>query len=149
MAKISEMVGMVEVEENNPFEEVASSQKSTDVYCSFPLTTIENKKRLFNALNGVAKPISDSGNEGIKIVDMAIDIVRMNDDQSGELRDMPRVTLFDDKGQVWYSTSGGIYDSIKALIASFGNPTWADGILVKHVMVKSRKGRIVHKIELA
>lgn len=73
--------------------------------------------------------IADNVNRTINVVDAIIHKVKLADQETGELVEVPRTILIDDKGESYVAVSKGIYDVIRTnLFPMFGFPTWQDGL---------------------
>ena len=89
-------------------------------------------------------PLESVLNQEINLANFAIEYVEMPDQETGELRWVPRVTLVTDKGTAYHAMSIGIQSALQRLTAIMGWPTQSDDwpIIVKPVQEKSGKGRV-------
>ena len=100
-------------------------------YFSGKAETFDEKKRLVNAMSNPDFRIADFINKTINVVDVFVEKSQVESQKTGELVDIPRVVLIDDKGKSYSSLSFGIFNSLKKIISVFGFPTWEDGIPVE------------------
>lgn len=108
-------------------DEIQQSEKQT--YCSIPLDTVENKKKVFKIsekADGIVKDILD---KPIKLKDLFIQKFDKVNDETGEIEEKVRLILIDSEGKSYASASKGLYRSILKLCALIGLPeTWENPI---------------------
>lgn len=100
-------------------------------YFSGTVETFDEKKRLANAMSNPDFRLSDFINKTITVVDVFIEKAQVTSQNTGELVDIPRVVLIDDKGKSYSSLSFGVFNSLKKIISVFGFPTWKEGIPIE------------------
>lgn len=129
-----------------PFSEdfassLIESNKNKSVFCSLPMDTAEQKKLAFNVMGNPEKKISDAVNLTIEVTDIYCETAQVMDQNTGELRDMPRIVLIDKDGHSYQSVSFGIYRAVCRLISIFGVPHWDEPIpiTVKRVGAKDKQ----------
>lgn len=121
---------------------------STPVYCTLDDSTAEGKKQLYKIKNRPTHNISDYINKEIRVKDIYIDVnARMNKDgeNAGVIENKPRTILIDDNGESYIAgVSIGIYQAVKEIIRTFGDPaTWAEPLTVTVVQVKTARGNML------
>lgn len=120
-------------------------------FCSFTPQTREDSIIFANAMNNPTYRISDKINEVIFMKDVYIETLMMKkkDDKGvefGEAYPVPRIVIFDHKGESYQAVSVGLYSALSKIIASFGKPTWEDPIAVK-IKQLNRKDRKMLTLE--
>ena len=125
-----------------------TSGNATPVYCTVDDSTTDGKKQLYKIKNRPTHNISDYINKQIKIKDIYIDVnARMNKDgeNAGVIENKPRTILIDDKGESYIAgVSIGIYQAVKEIIRTFGDPrTWDEPLTVTVVQVKTARGNML------
>lgn len=130
-------------------ESIREGVKAFGIITSFPVETDEDKTRLFKAQN-TAQPLSDMEGTYIKLVDIAFTTSNMvSADETGETTDNPAVILIDEDGECFFSASLGVYESVKALINSFGMPSsWESPKQVVTKIRKTRNGRTYRYLDM-
>lgn len=109
---------------------IADLTTATNHYCSMQPSDRKGKALLFKAMNNPDKRIGDCINMNIKIKDIYCEVVRCISQETGEVDEVPRVVLIDDKGVSYQSVSKGIFGAVSKLIQIFGAPTWEDPLEV-------------------
>lgn len=99
-------------------------------YSSIKGESREEKARLFKAKSSPDKRLADCINQKIYAKDVYMEVVSIADEVTGEVQDCPRVVLLDKDGISYTSVSFGIYNSLKSLVAVYGEPTWEEPIPV-------------------
>lgn len=125
-----------------------TSGNATPVYCTVDDSTTDGKKQLYKIKNRPTHNISDYINKQIRIKDIYIDVnARMNKDgeNAGVIENKPRTILIDDKGESYIAgVSIGIYQAVKEIIRTFGDPrTWDEPLTVTVVQVKTARGNML------
>ena len=123
-------------------EELTNVTERKTMFCSFIAETPEQKKKLFNAMNSADAKLSSMIGEKITIVDVYCETVTIINEESGEKQVAPRVVFIDKNGKSYTSTSFGIFNSLKKLIAVYGMPTWPQGVNVKVKQIERGINRI-------
>lgn len=121
---------------------------ATPVYCTLDASTTAGKKQLYKIKNRPSHNISDYINKQIKIKDIYIDVnARMvkEGENAGVFENKPRTILIDDKGESYIAgVSIGIYQAVKEIIRTFGDPTtWDEPLTVTVVQVKTARGNML------
>lgn len=125
-----------------------TSGNATPVYCTLDDSTTAGKKQLYKIKNRPTHNISDYINKQIRIKDIYIDVnARMvkEGENAGVFENKPRTILIDDKGESYIAgVSIGIYQAVKEIIRTFGDPTtWDEPLTVTVVQVKTARGNML------
>lgn len=117
---------------------------NTAFFSSLPLETRKDKIRAYNAITNTESDVADNINGEIDLVDLIVTVVDIVDEETGELEKAPRVILIDADGKAYNSVSKGMHQSVKNLVATFGEPSWKDEpIKVKIKQVKVKRGSML------
>lgn len=110
-------------------------------YCSFRATTMESKKRLYQAMTNPQKKIADCINLPIDVKDIFVEWVQMTDQATGEITTAPRVVLFGADGVTYSAVSRGLANSLERLMLVYGLPTWETPIpcVIRQVQAGERR----------
>ncbi len=114
------------------------SENATSVYCSVQGGDRKTKALVYNASNNPEHKVADFINKTIMVKDVLVEIIQVENEETGELEEAPRVVLIDDKGKAYQAVSAGMFSAIKKAIQIFGQPTWDEPLpmLIKQVSVK-------------
>ena len=114
------------------------SENATSVYCSVQGGDRKTKALVYNASNNPEHKVADFINKTINVKDVLVEIIQVENEETGELEEAPRVVLIDDKGAAYQAVSAGMFSAIKKAIQIFGQPTWDEPLpmLIKQVSVK-------------
>ena len=113
------------------------------IVTSLTLSTIEDKKKMFNAMNVTDVSLSDHLDEPIHVVDYLIHDCEISDD-NGEMQETKRLVLFDKDGKTYSTVSNSAYDSFGKIITIFGEPSeWNGEIAIRATERKSRKYKFI------
>jgi hypothetical protein len=109
---------------------------------------MDGKRKLYHYKNRPDHNISDFINKEIKIKDIYIDVnarVQKDGENAGVIENKPRTILIDDKGESYIAgVSIGIYQAVKEIIRTFGDPkTWTEPLQVVVVQVNTPKGKML------
>lgn len=127
---------------------VITATNAAPVYCTLDDSTQAGKKKLYHVKNRPDHNISEFINKKIRIKDIYIDVnarVQKDGDNAGVVENKPRTILIDDKGESYIAgVSIGIYQAVKEIIRTFGDPsTWDEPLEVTVVQVKTPKGNML------
>lgn len=123
--------------------DIVKAVNEVDFYSSMNLDKAENKALLFKAMTNPDKKISDMINMEINMRDIFVEIVEVRDENTGELNKAPRIVIIDTKGVSYSCVSQGIYNSLKRLMALFGQPTWENGLKIKIQQINKKQRNIL------
>lgn len=135
-----------EVEVPQTFRELdVSSMFANDgsnMFMTVKNETEEEKIALFNAINGDeenTKRIADMINLEISVKDVIVQAISIPDEDTGEIKDLPRAIIIGEKGEKYEAVSLGVISSLQTLFAVFGPPTYepAKRMIVRQVATKN------------
>lgn len=113
------------------------------IVTSLTLDTIEDKKKMFNAMNATDYSLSERLEQPIKVVDYLIHDCEIADD-NGEKQETKRLVLFDEDGKTYSTVSISAYDSFGKIVTIFGEPSeWNGELSIKATEKKSRKYKFI------
>ncbi|MBO7308550.1 MAG: hypothetical protein J6V38_02845 [Kiritimatiellae bacterium] len=118
-------------------------------FCSFRAETVEEKAALYNAMNAPDVQIADHIGQTINMRDIIIEAVDMVNEESGELRTVPRCTIIDVEGNSYASTSAGIYNALRKIAGIFGKSHFEAGLPVRVQQLSLKGGRRTYTLNLA
>lgn len=106
-------------------------------------------RKLIAAAQTKSKPLADSLNQEIALTNFIVQSVSLQDENTGEIQEVPRVTLISADGEAFHATSTGLLSALRNIIATLGEPhTWPEALPVKVVEQRGRKGFRFMTIEL-
>lgn len=111
------------------------SAESPSTYCSVQGGDRKAKALVYNAMNNPTHRVGDCINKKLMIKDVLAEVIDLENEETGELQQVPRVVLIDEKGESYQAVSNGIFNAVKKAIAVFGAPTWDEPlpIVIKQV----------------
>lgn len=119
-------------------------------YCSLPMNTDEEKKKIFNATNRADASLRECINMPIEMMGLYIEPVEFEakDDDGrlieGKTQLSPRMIIFDKDGKSYGCCSMGAYNSIKRIVSMYGLPdTWDKPITIVPGLVTSGKNQVL------
>lgn len=114
---------------------------SAAAYCSLIAADDQSRITLYNACSS-PKQLSDMINKQIKLLHVYVEVIQVISEQSGERVNVPRVVLIDDHGVGYQAVSIGIYNAVKRLLQTFGDPTtWSKAHTVEVQNVSLKNGQ--------
>lgn len=117
------------------------AQKVADKsYISFTAESMEDKIKLYNAINSAKYKISDMINKVINIRDVVLKEVMLVDEKTGEATPQMRSIIIDDKGDTYAATSSGVYSSLTNILTVFGTLHFEDGLKVTVEQKATKRG---------
>ncbi len=114
--------------------ELMLSDNKQKIYTSVSANTIEEKKKIYNALESCDCLLNDIVGTEINIKDFYIEENTKEEIlDNGDTKQVVkfRTILFDTEGKTYATGSYGIYNSLRKICAVFGYPTWEEGLLVR------------------
>lgn len=92
-------------------------------YFTGKLETKDDKKAFFNAIQNPDEQLRDHINERIDLVNIYIAPVMLeSSEEPGVKVQCPRVVLFDADGTTYTCVSVGVYNALKGIVQTFGDP---------------------------
>ena len=99
------------------------------------------RSELFNALSAKSTNISEMIGKVINLTNVVFQGRNFTDEDTGESEKAMRVIFITDNGEVYYSYSAGILNSVKTFLSIYGTPdTWEQPIPVTVERVTLRNG---------
>ena len=103
--------------------------------------SFEEKAKFFNLINGEAKNIADLVNTTINLKDIYMEVVTVEDMQTGEAKKLPRIVLIDDKGEAYTCSSPSFLNKLSQLVGELGQPSsWSRVVPITFKQVSTKKG---------
>lgn len=110
-------------------------------FCSMTAEDNQSRVTLFNACSNPDKISSMIGKQ-IKMIHFFVEVIQTVSEQSGELVNVPRVVIIDEKGKGYQGVSIGLYNSVKRIVSMFGMPeTWDKSHTVEVQQIELKQGR--------
>lgn len=101
-------------------------------YCSVRTESVEEKKKLFNALENCDMLLNNCVGQQIAMKDIYVEQYIDKKDENEEGRLKYRTIIFAEDGTSYVSTSYGIYNVLNKIFAIYGMPdTWKEPIKVE------------------
>lgn len=127
--------------------ELMSADQSQQYYSIIP----QNRKeavQVYNAINNPDERLADFINKQIKVKHILIEtvvIVKENCDDPFEDKDIvPRTVIIDENGISYVAVSFGIFNSMKRIVAMFGEPnTWEEPVTIEVKQIKKGQNSIL------
>lgn len=133
------MNGMQEVNANEvvPYEDTTGLKLQFDMeslmnveqqfYCSIEDDgSRKSKVAIYNAISNAQEKLDDHINKELKIVDVVVHPVQIVDERTGEVSNMLRTILIDDKGIGYAAVSYGVLSALQRMFGIIGKPSWKD-----------------------
>lgn len=137
----------IEIAKNDALADIREAG-TNDIYASFDITTMEGKKRFFNATSNSDVALKEAANKTINVVDICIQPQQMVRKETGEYYDAWKVVLIDDAGVSYYAVSIGVYNTLKDIIRLCGLPdSWEEPVAMMPIIVSSN-GNNITKLKL-
>lgn len=103
------------------------------VYSSLVGDDFETKKQLLSATTN-SLPVRDILGKTIQLKNVVVQGIEMENEDTGEVQQVPRVILLDDKGNAYHAISKPVFNAVKNFIGILGQPaTWEKPVPVKVV----------------
>jgi hypothetical protein len=119
------------------------SGEAGTVFCSVQGGDRKSKAKVYNAMNNPTHRVGDCINKTINVKDVLAEMIEMENEETGELIEVPRVVLIDDKGESYQAVSMGIFNAVKKAIAVFGAPTWDEPLSVTVKQISLGKNQML------
>ena len=101
-------------------------------YCSVKTDSIEDKKKLFNALENCDLLLNNCVGQQIVMKDIYVEQYLDKKDENEDGKVKYRTIIFAEDGKTYVSTSYGIYNILNKIFAIYGTPEkWEAGIAVE------------------
>lgn len=100
---------------------------------------MEQAKVIYNAMNNPTHHLADFINKTITVENFLVEITEMENEDTGELQNTPKVVLIAPDGTSYFAMSKGIFNSMRNACAAFGMAPWSGGL--KFVVKQIKVGR--------
>jgi hypothetical protein len=117
-----------------------SSGGNAGIMSTVALNSHADRIKVLSALSN-SKSIADALGATIAVTDVIVQAVDMVNEQTGEMRTVPRVVFIDDKGNAHHATSGPLYRDVKNLLAIAPHSEWTEPVKVKVTQEGSGTGK--------
>lgn len=120
------------------------------VYTSMTVTTRDEQKAFFNAVQNPTKTIAECINTVIQFVNVYMERIEVRDEDTGESHfAVKTVFICPDGTSIISPTSAGVARSLTALFQIFGTPdTWEGEVMEVRVKQVSTKNGHTYKLEV-
>lgn len=120
------------------------------VFCSLNATDDKERAVIYNASNNPDYMLSDMIGKVIPVKHIFAEEVELTNEDTGEVSNVPRIVLIDDKNKSYGCVSVGIFNSIRRLFATFGMPAeWEKPIpvLISQRKIKGNKNVLILSVD--
>ena len=97
-------------------------------YSSMKSGTVKEKAALFNAMSNPNHKVGDFINKTIRVKDVYVETIELEDEETNETVNAPRIVFIDMDGDTYQAVSKGVFSALSRVINVFGEPTWDDGL---------------------
>ena len=113
------------------------------MFCSVNQDSEGSKALVFKAMNNPSNRVADFIGKRIKIKDIFVESVDIENEETGEIDTVPRIVIFDDNNQTYEAVSRGLFNALQKLISVFGLPTYDEPIAVEIKQKAVKKGSML------
>ena len=129
---------------NNKENFVEELKESHNVmFCTVNQDEPKAKALVFKAMNNPSNRVADYIGKVIKIKDIFVESVDIENEETGEIDTVPRIVIFDDNNQTYEAVSRGLFNALQKLISVFGLPTYDEPIAVEIKQKAVKKGSML------
>ena len=126
---------------NNKENFVEELKESHNVmFCTVNQDEPHSKALVFKAMNNPTHRIADYIGKTIKIKDIFVESVDIENEETGVVDTVPRIVIFDDNNETYEAVSRGLFNALQKLISVFGLPTYDEPIAVEIKQKAVKKG---------
>ena len=124
------------------------------MYCSIQDDgTRASKVQIFNAINGADESLGDHIGEVLEVVNVVAHPIELQDEQTGETKEVLRTVLITKEGKTYVAVSQGVASALSKIFHIVGSPdngAWEkEPVAMRVKQVKTRNGmNKVNTIEL-
>lgn len=109
------------------------------MYSSIKSDDFDTRRAVFTAVTSPEK-VDEHLGKVIKLANIIVQEIEMEDEQTGKMDLVPRVILMDENNKAYVGMSTGLYRSVQNLIGILGEPsTWPAPVPIKVVQAKSSR----------
>ena len=113
------------------------------MFCSVNQAQEGSKALVFKAMNNPSNRIADFIGKTIKIQDIFVESVDIENEETGVIDTVPRIVIFDDNNETYEAVSRGLFNALQKLISVFGMPTYAEPIEIEIKQKAVKKGSML------
>ena len=129
---------------NNKENFVEELKESHNVmFCTVNQDEPKAKALVFKAMNNPSNRVADYIGKVIKIKDIFVESVDIENEETHEIDTVPRIVLFDDNNETYEAVSRGLFNALQKLISVFGLPTYDEPIAVEIKQKAVKKGSML------
>ena len=129
---------------NNKENFVEELKESHNVmFCTVNQDEPHSKALVFKAMNNPSNRIADFIGKRIKIKDIFIECVDIENEETGVIDTVPRIVIFDDNNETYEAVSRGLFNALQKLISVFGMPTYEQPIEIEIKQKAVKKGSML------
>ena len=129
---------------NNKENFVEELKESHNVmFCTVNQDMEGSKALVFKAMNNPSHRVADFIGKRIKIKDIFIESVDIENEETHEIDTVPRIVLFDDNNETYEAVSRGLFNALQKLISVFGMPTYSEPIEIEIKQKAVKKGSML------
>jgi len=132
--------------------ELVTMYNEQKMYCSLNATDDKEKAVVFNASSNPDYQLSDMIGKVINLKHIYVEEVEITNEETGEVNTAPRVVLIDSKNKSYGCVSVGIFNSIRRLLLTFGDPEeWVKPIpvLISQKKINGNKNILILSVDPA
>lgn len=123
--------------------ELIKVERENTSWVSFKAESHEDKVKLYNAMSNPDKKLADCINSTILLKDIYVEMIPMVSEETGEIKDTPRIVLIDKDGHSYQAVSFGVFNALKRIFDVFGTPTYETPLAVKVIQISSGKNKML------
>ena len=113
------------------------------MFCSVNQDQEGSKALVFKAINNPSNRIADFIGKRIKIKDIFVESVDIENEETGVIDTVPRIVIFDDNNETYEAVSRGLFNALQKLISVFGMPTYDEPIEIEIKQKAVKKGSLL------
>ena len=129
---------------NNKENFVEELKESHNVmFCTVNQDEPHSKALVFKAMNNPSNRVADFIGKRIKIKDIFVESVDIENEETHEIDTVPRIVIFDDNNETYEAVSRGLFNALQKLISVFGLPTYEEPIEIEIKQKAVKKGSML------
>ena len=113
------------------------------MFCSVNQDAEGSKALVFKAMNNPSNRVADFIGKRIKIKDIFVESVDIENEETGVIDTVPRIVIFDDNNETYEAVSRGLFNALQKLISVFGMPTYDEPIEIEIKQKAVKKGSML------
>ena len=113
------------------------------MFCSVNQDQEGSKALVFKAMNNPSNRVADFIGKRIKIKDIFVESVDIENEETGVIDTVPRIIIFEDKNETYEAVSRGLFNALQKLISVFGMPTYDEPIEIEIKQKAVKKGSML------